>query len=144
MVQSIGAHIVKTTCSLQTSVGLNVSECEYYALCHGAAHGLGLKAYLMDLGFDLNLTVLSDSSSALAFGSRRGLGKQRHVQTRYLWLQERVAHGHLHIGRVSTHHNMSDILTKACGRETLQRHMKRMGLIPVIPHARQKKLITDH
>ncbi len=72
MVHTIGKHVVKATSNIQTSVGLNVSECEYYALCLGAAHGLGLKAYFRDLGFDLRLKVSSDSSSARAFASRRG------------------------------------------------------------------------
>ena len=81
MVQRLGRHPIKTTSTFQTSVGLNVSDCELYALVHGAAH----------LGIDLLLIVESDSSSAKAFASRRRLGKQRHVQTRYLWIQDTVA-----------------------------------------------------
>ena len=86
---------MKHTSNLQGATGLNVSECEYYALTHGAAHGLGLKAYVADPGFEMSLQMFSDSSAARAFASRRGLGRQRHVQTRYLWLQERVAAAHL-------------------------------------------------
>ena len=44
MVQMVGEHAVKHTSNLQRATGLNVSEREYYALTHGAAHGLGLKA----------------------------------------------------------------------------------------------------
>ena len=43
MVQMVGEHVVKRTSNLQGATGLNVSECECYALTHGAAHGLGLK-----------------------------------------------------------------------------------------------------
>eukprot|EP00971_Amphidinium_carterae_P343017 6482542-Amphidinium_carterae.1 len=53
MVMKLGGATVKTTSNMQTSVGLNVSECEFYALCHGAAHGLGMQAYLRDLGYNL-------------------------------------------------------------------------------------------
>ena len=70
---------------LQTSVGLNVSECEFHVLVCGAAHGLGLQAYKRDLGIDLPLIILeSDRSISKALVSRRGVGKQRHVQTRSL------------------------------------------------------------
>ena len=84
MVQMVGGHVVMHTSNLQGATGLNVSECEYYALTHGAAHGLGLRSYMSDLGFEMSLEILSDSSAAKAFASRRGLGRQRHVQTRYL------------------------------------------------------------
>ena len=50
MVQMVGGHAVKYTSNLQGEPGLNVSECEYYALTHGAAHGLGLRSYMADLG----------------------------------------------------------------------------------------------
>ena len=118
MVQMIGGHAVKHTSNLQGGTGLNVSECEYYGLTHGAAHGLGLRSYMADLGFEMSLEILSDSSAARVFASRRGLGRQRHMQTRYLWLQERVAAGHLSVQKIKTTHNIADILTKAASRET--------------------------
>ena len=140
MVQMVGEHAVKHTSNLQGATGLNVSECEYYALTHGAAHGLGLKAYMSDLGFEMSLKVYSDSSAAIAFASRRGLGRQRHVQTRYLWLQERVAGAHLSVQTVRTAQNPADILTKASGKETLERHRKTIGLRHVEVHSSQKEL----
>ena len=85
MVQMVGGHAVKHTSNLQGANGLNVSEGEYCALTHGAAHGLGLRSYMADLGFEMSLEILGDSSAARAFASRRGLGRQRHVQTRYLF-----------------------------------------------------------
>ena len=131
MVQRFGRHTIKTTSNLQASVGLNVSECEFYALVHGAAHGLGLQAYLRDIGIDLPLIVDSDSSSARSFASRRGLGKQRHVQTRYLWIQDRVAAKSFEIQKVCTHRNVSDILTKSVTRSLLDKHMEQMGFVDV-------------
>ena len=111
MVQMIGGRAVKHTSNLQGGTGLNVSDSEYYGLTHGAAHGLGLRSYMADLGFEMSLEILSDSSAAKAFASRRGFGRQRHVQIRYLWLQERVAAGHLSIQKIKTTHNIADILT---------------------------------
>ena len=116
MVQMVGGHAVKHTSNLQGATGLNVSECEYYALTHGAARGLGLRSYMADPGFEMSLEILSDSSAARAFASRRGLGRQTHVQTRYLWLQERVAAAHLSLQKVKTTHTIADILTKAASR----------------------------
>ena len=111
MFQRLVRHPIKTTSNLQTSVGLNVSECEFHDLVHGAAHRLGLQAYARDLGTNLHLIIESDSSSAKAFASRRGLDKQRHVKTRYLWIQDMVAANSLVIKKVPTADDISDFLT---------------------------------
>ena len=52
MVQMVGEHSVKHTSNLQGASWLSVSECECCALSHGAGRGLGLKAYMADLGFE--------------------------------------------------------------------------------------------
>ena len=139
MVQMVGEHAVKHTSDLQGATGLNVSECEYYALTHGAAHGLGLQACMADLGVEMFLQISSDSSAAKDFTSRRGLRRERHVQS-YLWLQEQVAAAHLTVEKVRTTQNPADILTKAASRETLERHRKMLGLRHVEAHSSQKDI----
>ena len=56
-VQRLGRDPISPTSNLQTSAGLHVSECEFCALVHGAAHGLGLQANMRDLGIDPPLIV---------------------------------------------------------------------------------------
>ena len=139
MVQMIGEHAALHTSNIQGATGLHVSECENYALTHGAAHGLGLKAYMADLGFEMSLQIFSDNSAAKAFASRRGLGRQRHVQTRYLWFQERVVAAHVSVQKAKGTQNPADILTKAASRETPERHRKILGLRRVEAHSSQKE-----
>ena len=127
MVQRLGMHTIKTTSNLQTPIGLNVSEAEFYALVHGGCHALGIQSYLRDLGINVDITIESDSNAAKAFASRQGLGKQRHVQTRYLWIQHQVAVGAITIIKIKTDHNVSDILTKVMPNATIVKHMKTMG-----------------
>ena len=109
MVLRMGSHRVKTTSNLQTAIGLNVSEAECYALCHGSAHGLGFQAYLADLSIPLPLEKESDSTSAKSLASRKGLGKQRHVQTRYHRLQDQVASGAIAITKIPSGENVSGV-----------------------------------
>ena len=47
---------------------------------------------------------------------RRGLGRTRHSDVQYLWIQEEVAEGRLKVDKVGTTENSADILTKAVGR----------------------------
>ena len=83
---------------------------------------------MADLGLAFKLEVESDSSSARAFASRRGLGRQRHVQTRYLWMQDQVATGMLLIKKVASGDNVADVLTKVVAASVLARHMEKLGL----------------
>ena len=94
---------------------------------HGSCHGLGIQSYLRDLGIEVDIVVESDSNAAKSFASRQGLGKQRHVQTRYLWIQNPVAMGAIKIVKVKTAHNYSDILTNIMPGVTIQKHMRTMG-----------------
>ena len=82
-----------------SSIALSVGEAEYYALVKAAAEGLGIQSLARDLGIELTLRLWVDSTignrlshrlgqGAIAsrIGSRIGLGKVRHIFTRYLWL----------------------------------------------------------
>ena len=141
MVQRLGQHTIKTTSNLQTAIGLNVSESEFYALVHGGAHALGLRSYMRDLGLEFQLELESDSTSAKAFASRKGLGKQRHVQTRFLWLQDKVAAGDLTMKKVDTGRNVSDILTKVTSGTVLAKHMEAMNYVTIQPSKMQKATV---
>ncbi|CAK0904033.1 unnamed protein product, partial [Prorocentrum cordatum] len=128
MVIRMGRHVIKGSSSIQSALGLNVGEAEFYALVHGGAHGLGMQSFMRDLMVELDVVVESDSTSAKSFASRKGLGKQRHVQTRYLWIQDGVRKNHLEIQKVPGKHNVSDILTKSAPAAELDRHMGVMNL----------------
>ncbi len=138
MVLRFGSHVLRASSSLQSAIGLNVSEAEFCALVHGAAHGLGFQAYYADLGIKLDVRLESYSSSAKSFTSRRGLGKQRHVQVRYLWIQERVACKHLVVKKIWSEDNVSDMLTKSVNKDTLEAHLKAMHFLDVPRNALQK------
>ena len=86
-----GRHCVKHASKLQSTIALSSGESEYYVAVKAAALGLSQKALLADWGIKVSITALSDSSAARGTASRSGLGKLRHVQTRFLWLQERAA-----------------------------------------------------
>ena len=131
MVQMIGEHAVKHTSNLQSATGLHVSECEYYALTHGGGHGLGLKAHMTDLGFQMSLQIFSDSSAGKSFRipPRIRTSGSRRVAAAYVSLQ-----------KVKGAQNAADIFNKAASREILERHRKMMGLRQVEPLSSQKEL----
>ena len=55
--------------------------------------GEGLRNMAEEVGVHLGgvpITLYTDSTAAKSFGSRRGVGRMRHIETRALWLQEAV------------------------------------------------------
>ena len=129
LVIMVGKHTIKTTSNLQSTIALSSGESEFYALVKACAFGLSVQALYNDWGLKMDLVVASDSSAARGTASRRGLGKLRHVQTRYLWIQERVAKNELKIVAVGTKQNVSDLCTKPVNKETCEKHMKSLNQV---------------
>ena len=128
MVLLRGRHLLRHSSTLQTSISLSSGEAEYYAMVRGSCYGLGLQSNYSDWQLDLKLRVYSDSSAARSLAKRRGLGKQRHVQTHFLWLQDRVRMGHLEIRCIKGKVNPADLFTKALPRSDMDRHCRELGL----------------
>ncbi len=72
---------------------MSSAEAELFSMTKGTATTLGLMSVAKDLGMELNATVHSDASAALAIAQRQGLGKLRHLRVQFLWIQERVRGG---------------------------------------------------
>ena len=72
------------------------------------------------------MTVGTDSSAAKSFASRRGLGKNRHIMTKYLRFQDRVSAKDLGVAKLNTKHNRGDIFTKPLGAKERDRLLEEM------------------
>ena len=142
MIAKLGQHVIKHSSNLQSTVSLSSGESEHYALVKGASIALGLQSILKDWRIDVGAEILSDSSAAKGTVSRRGLGKTRHVQTRYLWIQERLARKEILVTKIKGTANPADILTKAVNRATLLKHCQSIGLCFVTHSTLQKKVMS--
>jgi hypothetical protein len=54
------------------------------------AKGKKAKAVIEDLGMTAELVLAMDSSAGLAVAARQGVGRLRHVEVKYLWLQSQI------------------------------------------------------
>ena len=120
----MGMHCVKHGSNLQWAISFSSGESECYALVKASATGTSVRALLEDWGVKYDVTVYSDSSAARGTASRSGLGKLRHVQTTYLWIQERIASDDFELLQISAKQNTADLCTKPMSRETCEQHMK--------------------
>ena len=129
-----GRHLLRHSSTVQNVIRLSSAESGYYAFTKGGCSGLGLQSLFADWNLKLRLSLHTDSSSANAIASRTGTGKStRHIQTRMLWLQERVAAKHLRVVKVATDSNPADMLTKTLGRSKVKGFCAEIGQTE--PHA---------
>eukprot|EP00959_Pyramimonas_sp_CCMP1952_P297291 6219670-Pyramimonas_sp.AAC.1 len=64
--------------------------------------------------------IFSDSSAANGISSRQGLGAVRHLDVRFLRLQERIQSERLLLKTVDGHWGPADLFTKALGQDAMQ------------------------
>ena len=85
---------------------------------------------LTQLAKPFELTVYTDSSSGKALASKLGLTrKSKHVQLRFLFMQDLVANGQLKLSRVPSERNPADVLTKYLQASTLHKLLPKLGVM---------------
>ena len=110
-------------------LSLSTAESEFYGIVRGAASGIQLREAVMQFGFSVRLRVLSDSSAARAMTARTGSGRVKHVEARYLWVQDRVRKKQFSAESVDTSHNTADLGTKFHSGERLWELMRMMHIV---------------
>ena len=88
---------------------------------------MGMQSLFKDLGLDVEVQINTDSSTGKSVASRRGAGKIRHLDTRDLWIQERVARGDILIEKVRGEDNVADGLTKHVEKWKMDQFMSECG-----------------
>jgi hypothetical protein len=113
----------------QHTIALSSGEAEFYACGRVCASILMVSHLIDEMGLLTRTpTVYMDSDAGRSLATRMGVGKQRHIQTRYLWLQERVRGGDLQVRRVDGESNVADLGTKHLDGRRRDYLMDLMGL----------------
>ena len=116
--------------STQAVHALSSGEAEYYAAPKGACAALGFQPMLKDLGLKASVTLFTDSSAARGIIHREGLGKVRHLETGYLWLEAAVKNKCLHVRKVLGTENPADFSTKHLGAACMWKMFATLHMSP--------------
>ena len=114
--------------STQTGLALSSGEAEYYAAVKGGAEGLYFQSLCGDLGIEVSVRVHTDSSACKGICGRTGLGRVRHMDVQYLWLQQAASEGRLSLTKVPGTANPADLMTKYLSAEAISRIMGQLGM----------------
>ena len=124
-----------TSSRTQATRALSSAEAELYAMGMAIQDALHLQSLLQELKLTqlakpFELTVYTDSSSGKALASKLGLTrKSKHVQLRFLFMQDLVASGQLKLSRVPSERNPADVLTKYLQASTLHKLLPKLGVM---------------
>ena len=129
----VGSQCLRAWCSTQGALALSSAEAEYYSMVEGVLRARGLQNIGREIrmpgsedGVQLFLWV--DSSAAKSFVSKRGAGKMRHMEVRWLWLQEEVRRGRVKVEKVWGPWNPADLMTKYLTGKEVDERLERMCL----------------
>jgi hypothetical protein len=128
----LGQHCVRTSSTTQSTVSLSSPEAEFYSLVKGSSIALGVQAVLQDMGVYVTVSVKCDASSGISLASRRGLGRARHVNTRYLWIQEKTLSKAVTILKEKGTENPADIGTKCVTEAGIEQAQERLKLFSAL------------
>ena len=98
----------------------------------GATRGQGMQTVMTEMGLSPQpkmIRISTDSSVAKLFVATRGLGKMRHLEVKFLWLQEIVQMGKVRVEKVSGATNIADALTKYHGIDKLDAVCRPHGIV---------------
>ena len=126
----LGGVAVRAWSSNQNVIALSSGEAEYYAALKGASSALGFQSMLRDLGIHASITLYTDSSAARGIIHRAGLGKLRHLETGYLWLQSAVKAKKLQVRKVLGTENPADLLTKHLSSSDMWKNLEKLHMSP--------------
>ena len=98
------------TGELEVYVEINGTN-QWYALTKAACQTIGLISMASNFAEKVTATIRTDSTAAMGIVHRQGVGRTRHIDVQYLWLQERVNNNMLGMGKVETKLTLADLMT---------------------------------
>ena len=118
---------MKTWSSTQTTIATSSGEAELYAIARAGCEGIGLRSHLADLGTDIKIVFKTDSSATCGVVRRKGAGKLRHVDVRYLWMQQAIVDKKFEVVKIDGIVNSADLMTKFTPETVTGEHCVRMN-----------------
>ena len=80
-----------------------------------------------EMGWKTKVRVWTDSSDAKSAASKRGLGKMKHIELKYLWVQEAVQRKRITMKKVLGTLNPADHLTKPQSKKEYEERLREVG-----------------
>ena len=84
---------------------------------------------LADLGHEKNPVLDIDAKATEHVLHRQGIGKLKHIEVAYLWVQDEIRSERLRVRRVRSEENVADLGTKALSTAVIAKHCLTLGYV---------------
>ncbi|GJX69686.1 retrovirus-related pol polyprotein from transposon TNT 1-94 [Tanacetum coccineum] len=117
--QLLGDRLVSWSSKRQKSAAISSTEAEYIALSGCCAQILWIRSQLTDYGLTFNkIPMYCDNKSAIALCCNNVQhSRSKHIDIRFHFIKEQVENGVVELYFVRTEYQLTNIFTKALGRE---------------------------
>jgi hypothetical protein len=124
------AGVILTSWSrTQGRLALSSCEAELVALTVAGQEASFVRTVMEEINEPTRVKLYTDSASAQQIAERRGLGRLKHVELRWLWLQDEFRASRLEVVRVNTLVNPADLMTKHLHRARHEDLMELIGMV---------------
>ena len=77
---------------------------------------------LKDLGCEMKPVLAIDANATENIFHRQGIGRLKHIDVTYLWMQDEVRSKRLRVRRVNSEENVADLGTKPLSKAVTAKH----------------------
>eukprot|EP00971_Amphidinium_carterae_P021051 415347-Amphidinium_carterae.1 len=128
---------IATSSKTEQTIAQSSAEAELYAIGTTVNDVIYVRSFMHELNFitddKLKPHIYTDSSSAKCLTQQLGLTKRtKHIDIRYLHVQQLQGEGELKIHKVSTENNPSTLMTKYLETAKIKKHSETIGLHPYL------------
>ena len=116
----------------QEHLALSSGEAELYAIGQGVSEALFVRSMLLESKLAKKVSVIAhtDSTAGRSMATRFGTGKKtKHVELRFLYVQNLVQMGLLRMAKIEGTRNPADLMTKYVATDVLQRLKAHIGVV---------------
>ena len=125
-----GGHLVDSWVESDQVRAVSSGEAELHGIVDCSARGIFTKHMYEEMGRTINIDVETVSTAAIGMCSRAGVGKTRHIQVRWLWIQDAIRDEVVRFSKVRGTENEADMGTKDRDGPTHQRLLQKLPLKP--------------
>ena len=125
----MGAHALKAYTRKQKIIARSSAEAEMYAAALGASELKGIVSLLRDLECEKKPVLAIDAKATEHILHRQGIGKLKHIDVAYLWIQDEVRSRRLQVRRVRSEDNIADLGTKPLSKAVIAKHCITLGYV---------------
>ena len=125
----MGAHMLMHWCRQQDRIALSFGEAELYSGVRGLAEAINVLEMIQEVreGRKLMIEHNIDATACKGVLLRHGAGQLKHIETKSLWVQERIQQLGVKVRKISRKRNPSDMLASASDARTMSEFLRMMG-----------------